>query len=131
MDSSPLIAEKDDFHDIYDATNTLKAKYHQFGIHLGLPPHELEIIQKQFPHDFSQAFTQVLLLWLRKNYNVERYGPPTWQALVKAVEHENRALANKIAAKYLSTGINTHSVLVYYSFIQNVIYNLNHLYRTR
>ena len=109
MDSSPLIAEKDDFYDIYDATNTLKAKYHQFGIHLGLPPHELETIQKQFPYDFAQAFTQVLLLWLRKNYNVDKYGPPTWQALVKAVEHENQALANKIAAKYLSTGITTHS----------------------
>ena len=92
------------FHDIFEETKTLKAKYYEFGIHLGLPPHELDTIREQFPHGIAQAFAQVLLLWLRQSYNVERYGPPTWQALVKAVEQENRALAKTIAAKYLCTG---------------------------
>ena len=46
----------------------------------------------------------MLLLWLRQRYNVERYGPPTWQTLVKAVEHEIPALAKTISAKHLHPG---------------------------
>ena len=98
------IAEKDHFHDIFEATTTLKAKYYTFGIHLGLPPNELDAIREQFPKNVSEALSQVLRLWLQQRHNVEKYGLPTWQALVKAVKWENAALANTIGAKYLCTG---------------------------
>ena len=42
--------------------------------------------------------------WLKQNYDVTRYGPPTWKALVDAVGHSaggnNRAEAEGIASRH-------------------------------
>ena len=75
-----------------------------FGIHLGLPPDELDAIREQFSRNVSEAFSQVLRLWLKQSHNVEKYGLPTWQTLVEAVKCEDPALANAIATKYLYGG---------------------------
>ena len=45
--------------------------------------------------------SRLLTEWLKKNYNVEKFGPPTWKMLVEAVAApnggNNRSLAEKIA----------------------------------
>ena len=45
----------------------------------------------------------VLIKWLKKSYNVGKYGPSTWRMLVKAVDSpaggNNRALPETIAEK--------------------------------
>ena len=42
--------------------------------------------------------------WLMKNYNVEKFGDPTWQRLVEAVGHPaggaNMAVARRIARRH-------------------------------
>ena len=47
--------------------------------------------------------------WLKKNYNVEKYGEPTWQRLVEVVVHPtggaNTALARDIARKHKTGGL--------------------------
>ena len=47
---------------------------------------------------------EVIMEWLKKNYDVNKYKPPTWKALVDAVEHpaggNNRAEAEKIASRH-------------------------------
>ena len=81
---------------------TIKANYHQLGIELGLPPGELQTIKQANSQNIAQAFTEVLLTWLRQQYNVGKYGPPTWQRLVEAVgSASGDALAKKIAGKHL------------------------------
>ena len=58
----------------------------------------------------------MLTEWLKKNYNVKKFGEPTWQMLVKAVGNRagggNNALAEKIATSHKGGGmyINVHTV---------------------
>jgi hypothetical protein len=94
---------EDDLCEVYCELVNIKARYYQLGIVLGLPPGELEAIQQAHSHNVAQALTQVLLLWLRQQYDVEKYGPPTWQRLREAVDGENHALAEKIAEKHLTS----------------------------
>ena len=46
----------------------------------------------------------MLQVWLRHSYGVDKYGAPTWQRLVEAVDDEaggnNHALAKKIASNH-------------------------------
>ena len=52
-------------------------------------------------------------MWLEKNYNVKRFGEPTWRQLVKAVGHPDggadMVLAMKIAKKHKARGMCTHT----------------------
>ena len=86
---------------MYKEVVNIQSSYYQFGIELGLPLREMEAIKKAFQLDITQAFTEVLTIWLRQRYNVEKYGPPTWRRLVEAVDSpiggSNHALAKKIA----------------------------------
>ena len=47
---------------------------------------------------------EVLTQWLKKTYNVKRFGEPSWKLLVKAVSDQaggnDRALAEKIAQNH-------------------------------
>ena len=103
-----VIIAEDDFHEVYHELVSIKARYHQLGIALDLPPGELEAIQQAHSHNVAQALTQVLLMWLRQRYNFEKFGRPTWQRLREAVGSpsggENPALAEKIAEKHLTSG---------------------------
>ena len=81
-----------------------KAAYFALGRALRIPVGELEAVQEQHPKNLDSALHAVLLLWLREKYNAERFGSPTWQMLVKAVESSvglnDHALAQKIAQKH-------------------------------
>ena len=82
-----------------------KASYYALGRGLGIPDGELKAVQTQHHiTNLDSALNDVLLLWLRQRYNTERFGPPTWRMLVKAVENRaglnDHALAHKIAQKH-------------------------------
>ena len=98
------ITAEEDFRDVYREVISLKAHYYTFGIELGLPAQELDAIRTAFYQNIDQAFTEVLLVWLRHRYKVEKYGPPTWRRLVEAVDSRaggnNHALAKAVASKY-------------------------------
>ena len=101
-----IIAEDDNFHDIYQELACLKAHYYQLGIHLGLPASELESIRVENIQNLDRALTQMLLLWLRQQYNVAKFGCPTWKRLVQAIEKINPALARTIASSHaIVTGV--------------------------
>ena len=89
-----------DFYHVYRELVTIKANYYQLGIGLGLPPGELQAIQRGAQH-VDQGLAEVLLAWLR---NVGVFGPPTWRRLVEAVNStaggSNPALAKAIAEKH-------------------------------
>ena len=52
----------------------------------------------------TKALKTIINDWLKKNYNVEKHGPPTWKALVKAVQSpyggDDSELAEKIAKEH-------------------------------
>ena len=52
----------------------------------------------------SDAFEDVLLLWLNQKYDKEKHGPPTWRMLAEAVNSksggDNQELAKLIASNH-------------------------------
>lgn len=86
--------------------------YLPLGRALRLFPDELESIQDKYPEDKSdaeKALNDVMLLWLyHQNYNVKRFGLPTWRMLVEAVAHplggKNHEVARKIAINHPACG---------------------------
>ena len=83
---------------------SLKAVYYDLGRALRLKAGDLDAIRRDPGCDAKQALNDVLLLWLRQNYPVDKYGLPTWRLLVKAVDNtsggNDHALAKTIAEKY-------------------------------
>ena len=102
---------EDDFHTVYSELVRIKANYYQLGIGLGLPPGELQAIQRGAQH-VEQGFTEVLLAWLQCRHNVERFGRPSWRILVGVVDSpaggNNPALAMDIAERHPATGMKCH-----------------------
>ena len=78
------------------------------GVALRLDSNTLEGIAAN-GGDPTACLTSVVTKWLKKNYNVERFGEPTWQWLVEAVGDPaggaNKALAGDIARKHKAGGI--------------------------
>ena len=64
----------------------------------------LNTIQESNSGKPKVCLSEVLTCWLNRNYNVERFGEPTWQAVVKVVAHpaagDNYALALSIAEQH-------------------------------
>ena len=92
---------------------SISARYYNLGIELGLHPGTLETIQTN-SLNVTEALTKVLLIWLRRQYDVETHHCPTWQKLREAVESpsggDNPALAEKIAEKHLTSSMSHHQI---------------------
>ena len=54
--------------------------------------------------DQGTAITMILSRWLKRQFNVQKYGEPTWKSLIAAVAHRNggnnAVLAMKLADKH-------------------------------
>ena len=74
---------EDDLADIMDEVLTIKSIYFALGQSLRLKNANLQAIHTKYPSesDSELALHDVLLLWLEQQYNVERFGPPTWRML--------------------------------------------------
>ena len=119
----------------------IKSMWFDLGRSLRLRNDDLEAICKKYPNesdrDAKRALNDVLLLWLKKQYNVERFGPSTWRMLVEAVNKEsggnNQELAKQIALNHpagstivCKCGLkpcNHPNKQPYYAYIYNIIRN--------
>ena len=76
---------------------------------LGLRPAIADTIAATCCGNPKQCLQEVMIKWLRKTYDVDRHGPPTWRTLVKAVSDkaggDNPALAEGIAKEHQGIGI--------------------------
>ena len=74
------------------------------GIVLGINYGRLGTIQTDNPGNSSACFLDMLACWLKRSYTVERFGEPTWRAVVKVVAQsaggDNCALALTIARNH-------------------------------
>ena len=100
---SSQFTDIDDICDVEDLLQDELARCYNIGSRLRLRPSTIATIKKE-ASDLSDAMTMILTNWLQHNYNVERFGPPTWKALVEAVKApnggNNTALAEEIARKH-------------------------------
>ena len=94
----------DDIDCVLKEVGGLKKNYYILGIELGLPVDQLMEIRKKFPDDHEQALQDTLQIWLKQQYNVARFNPPTWRGLVEAVNSltvgDSHAFAEKIESNH-------------------------------
>ena len=92
---------EEDLCDIVKELTCVAARWRNIGILLGIRASDLDAIRGDRPIDCLLA---MLLIWLRKSYNVKRFGEPTWLKLVEVVSNkaggENTSLAEDIARRY-------------------------------
>ena len=74
-------------------------EFYQFGLQLGLRPGTLDRIE-QNSFKVESRLKDVVKTWLNRDYMVERYGPPTWELLSKAVQRLNPSLAMSIRRRH-------------------------------
>ena len=99
----------DDLFDVQKELIPVSAKWRSIGIALRLKPNTLDGIETRYSGDPPACLTSTLTEWLNRNYNVKRFGEPTWQALVKAVGDTaggaNMALAIDMARRHKAGGM--------------------------
>ena len=98
----------DDLFDVKCELRPLSANWKNIGIALRLNPNTLNGIQTD-NNDSTACLTSMVTEWLKRNYNVEKFGEPTWQWLVKAVGDPaggaNMALARDISRRHKAAGM--------------------------
>ena len=71
---------------------------------LRLLPSDRNKIEVAYPRNPDKCLEAVIVKWLQKCYNYQKFGSPTWKMLVKAVGDpaggNNIALAETIAKKH-------------------------------
>ena len=50
--------------------------------------------------DNYQCWSEALKQWIEQNYNIEKFGKPSWRRLLKAIAVVNRAKCKKLAANH-------------------------------
>ena len=93
-------------HDLFDVKSKLDPvidRWKHIGLALRLDPNQVKMIESDNRRS-EDCLTEVLILWLKKNYNTERFGEPSWEMLVRAVDHRSGgndpALAEEISRKH-------------------------------
>ena len=96
----------DDLQDVRSALETVIERWKPIGLTLRLTPDQLDVIERD-KVKCDDCLTEVLTLWLKRNYNTEKFGEPSWEMLARAVGHRsggnNSALASEIAKRYILT----------------------------
>lgn len=95
---------------------SVAAKWRSIGIALQLKPDVLQSIDTRYNGDPRACLSWMVMEWLMRNYNVEKFGEPTWQGLLEAVGHPaggaNMALTRRIAMKHKAEGLSSWLFIV-------------------
>ena len=91
-------------YDVLDEVFSTAGNWRKLAIGLRIPPCVIPLIASNHSNDPERCLLGLLEEWLKKSYNVKRYGHPSWRALVRAVASSpgggNPALAQTIADKH-------------------------------
>ena len=99
----------DNIFDVKTELITVAARWRGVGIALRLKSDTLDNIETRCSNDPCQCLELMVTEWLKRNYNVRKFGEPTWQKLVEAVNSPaggaNTALARDIASRHKAGGV--------------------------
>ena len=95
---------EDDLFSLLTEMMPVVKSWKAIGIGLGIGSGRLGAIQTDNPGNSRECLSEMLSCWLNRSYNVERFGEPTWRAVVQVVAHpaagDNCALALNIAKQH-------------------------------
>ena len=115
------VAESD-FYDVWEDIFGLAGEWRSVLSGLRIYPSVKSTIGTTYNNDPSACLEAGLLAWLRKDFDVKKYGLPSWRTLVKAVANptggKNTALAQKIAQNHPGTiSVKNNNVLMTRFFV--------------
>ena len=98
-----LYTGTEDLQDVRSALEPVISRWKPIGLALRLTPDRLDVIKRD--HRLSEdCLTEVLTLWLKRNYETKQYGEPSWEMLARAVGHRaggnDTALSQEITGRY-------------------------------
>ena len=92
-----------DINDLFEVKREIQPvtkRWRNIGLALRLDHDQLNTIETQYSRDLDDCLTEMLSLWLKRNYNTVKYGEPSWDKLALAVGDRaggnDRALAEKL-----------------------------------
>lgn len=95
---------EEDIYDVYGEVVGLAGKWSKMTLALRLLPSDRDEIAAAHTGSPDECLEAVIVKWLRKCYNYQRFGSPTWKMLVKAVGDQaggdDIALAEAIARNH-------------------------------
>lgn len=101
-----IFADEDELFDVQTALTPLTSKWKQIGSALRIKIGRLEEIESNHPNDAAGCLYDVLTDWLKRNYDYQKFGEPSWRRIVEVVDSPaagaNRALARTIAKEHKS-----------------------------
>ena len=95
---------EEDTYDVYREVVGLAGRWSKMGLALRLLLSDRSKIAAANPGNPDECLEAVIVKWLQKCYNYQKFGFPTWRMLVKAVGDQaggnNTALAETIARNH-------------------------------
>ena len=95
-----------DIHAVFHAVHTITARWELIATSLGMTPDTVAAVRRKYS-DLDECLQEILLHWLRRNYNTKQHGHPSWRRLCVAVADPaggvNNALAEEIATQHPTT----------------------------
>lgn len=91
----------DDLPDVLDAVEPLSGKWERFSTKLGIKTSSLEVIERNHRGDAEACLYYAMGDWLKKKYDYQRHGRPSWERLAMAVESLDSGLFEQIVKKLM------------------------------
>ena len=105
--------DEEDVFDMVSALIPLLTKWKEIGTALGLRHSALEIIEATNKGGARMCMQGMLVQYVRKSYNCDRFGDPSWMCLCKAIAHpaggNNEELAESISKEHPTKGIHVYA----------------------
>ena len=99
-----VYSAEEDTLTVYREVVGLAGNWSNMCLVLGLLPSDQRAIEAAHPRNPHMCLQAVVVKWLQKSYNYQRFGSPTWRMLVEAVGDpvggNNVTLAETIAKKH-------------------------------
>ncbi len=87
--------DDNDILDVFNYLEGLAPKWKTIGLKLGIPLSRLDVIDSN-ETNLDHRLMRMSSDWLSGNYDIDRWGPPTWKKLASVVEKMNRNVAKEI-----------------------------------
>lgn len=98
-----IYIDEDDWNVVIVECSFLASKWAQVGAYLGVSISTIDQIKYTSPGDSQQCLNEVLKAWISQNYNVMRFGTPSWKRLLRAISRVDFAFSKHLAAKHQGT----------------------------
>ena len=76
--ASQFLIGEDDHFDVLTEMMPVAGSWKTIGSGLRIDYGRLNIIQTDNPGNARECLSEMLTCWLKRNYNVEKFGEPTW-----------------------------------------------------